>query len=69
MRLCLRPVRCSLLNAPPSERLVQAAIFSFANKLYVQKYLAYHAQQEQEKAEAEKEKEPPYPKEKAKAEA
>lgn len=56
-----------LLGAPPADRLIGAAIFSFANKLYLQKYLAYHVQQEQAQAEAEKEKDPPSPKKKAKA--
>ncbi len=52
----------------PAQRLVQAAVFSFANKLYLQKYLAFQAAQEALAGQQEKAKQSP-PKKKTKADA
>ncbi len=47
----------SSLPQPASERLVRAAVFSFANKLYLQKHLAWSAAFSEEKAAKKKTKE------------
>jgi DNA-binding transcriptional MerR regulator len=47
----------SALPQPSSERLVRAAVFSFANKLYLQKHLAWSAAFSEEKAAKKKAKE------------